>query len=422
MRIITALKEIFENLQKYDIEKADDFSMFDSETVNELKEYLGVTSSFSILLFSIIFERTVIARSMSVADLRKYFPSTFFVIERHLYIEEMEKKGLIVSRFEDFGGFEIEDDYVSEIGEMNYRVKKQIVKCIMANEGIDNAWKYIGEAPKTNKITNEYGLILPSEIETKTLFYNTQVAQKLNELKRILLPRNFLKLTQKLEEKNMSKQLVVLLEGSPGTGKSSFVFNLAKQTGRSIMKVPLLKNKYFGQTEQNISNFVKQCQDAVKNINPSPIVFFEEFEQYFGARKDAQFSSVAETENAIKSLLLDKLEAIEGIIFLCGNMPEQMDKAFERRISIKINISLPDAKVICKIIQHHFPWLQQKQAIEIAQKYMLTGGEIANIAKKSAIHELLYNERASATDIDKFCQEERISALHSCTTKIGFKP
>ena len=57
-----------------------------------------------------------------------------------------------------------------------------------------------------------------------------------------------------MKDKNMKAGFTVLLYGDPGTGKTESVYQLARETGRSILPVEISQTKsmWFGESEKLI--------------------------------------------------------------------------------------------------------------------------------------------------------------------------
>ena len=65
---------------------------------------------------------------------------------------------------------------------------------------------------------------------------------------------NFKETQNRLQSKGLPKGITALLHGSPGTGKTETVFQVAKDTNREIVKVDISQSKsmWFGESEKII--------------------------------------------------------------------------------------------------------------------------------------------------------------------------
>ena len=80
--------------------------------------------------------------------------------------------------------------------------------------------------------------------------------------------------------------------------------------------------------------------------------------------------------NTIQNILLQALESFEGILLATTNLTSNLDKAFERRFTFKINFTKPDSSVRKSIWRSKIPELSETEAITLGEKFDITGGEI----------------------------------------------
>jgi hypothetical protein len=117
--------------------------------------------------------------------------------------------------------------------------------------------------------------ILPADIMPKSLFYNDSEIKQIEMLKNYLKPSGFKRIQKRLKEKYLPSGLTVLLYGYPGTGKTETVYQLARQTGRSIVKVDISNTKscWFGESEKKIKRVFDDYRVILKNANMPPFFF-----------------------------------------------------------------------------------------------------------------------------------------------------
>ncbi len=72
--------------------------------------------------------------------------------------------------------------------------------------------------------------------------------------------------------------------GSPGTGKTETVYQLARQNGRDIIlvNVPDIKSCWVGESEKNIKGLFDQYRKKVAKSTVAPILLFNEADAIFG--------------------------------------------------------------------------------------------------------------------------------------------
>jgi AAA+ superfamily predicted ATPase len=97
-------------------------------------------------------------------------------------------------------------------------------------------------------------IISPDDIPFKELFFCNEEMSQIFLLKELLQEPKFSDTQQRLTDKNLPKGITVLLHGLPGTGKTEIVKQLAKETGRELMKVEISQSKsmWFGESEKII--------------------------------------------------------------------------------------------------------------------------------------------------------------------------
>jgi hypothetical protein len=96
------------------------------------------------------------------------------------------------------------------------------------------------------------GLKAASEIAVKKLFYPEKTAGQVEELTKLLREENFTLTQKRLSDEGMRTGFACLFSGGPGTGKTETVYQIARETGRSIMQVDIANTKsmWFGESEK----------------------------------------------------------------------------------------------------------------------------------------------------------------------------
>ena len=144
---------------------------------------------------------------------------------------------------------------------------------------------------------------------------------------------------------------VVNLWGPPGTGKTMTVHAIAKEMGKKILVLNYadIESKYVGEAPKNlIAAFdLAEQEDAV--------IFFDEADSFLGKRITNVDSGSEQAINSLRSQMLMKLEAFNGIVFFATNLHENYDRAFESRILKHIEFKLPDAEARKQIIKSKLP-------------------------------------------------------------------
>ena len=257
---------------------------------------------------------------------------------------------------------------------------------------------------------NMENLVTPDTIGEKPLFYNPQEGERVGFLRDMLEPEKLGDLQSRLREKNMPTGVTVLFHGSPGTGKTETVRQLARQTGREIIHVNLsdAKSKWFGESEKKVKEIFNSYNKYISKKEQLPILLFNEADALFSKRRDIHATNTAQTENAIQNILLEEMETFQGILVATTNMTMNLDQAFERRFLYKILFRAPSAEVKRQIWHSKLEGLQDDEYRKLARRYDFSGGQIDNIARKVVTEEVLYNQKPDLDRIISHCEDEQL--------------
>jgi AAA+ superfamily predicted ATPase len=270
----------------------------------------------------------------------------------------------------------------------------------------------------SNKRKKE-NIIKPESIHAKELYYNENEMKQLDLVNAVLVEEKFAVTQQRLSDKGLPKGVSILLYGAPGTGKTESVLQIAKQTGREIMKVDISQSKsmWFGESEKIIKKIFTSYKDFAQECAITPILFFNEADAIFSRRKSIGSSNVAQTENAMQNIILEELEHFEGILMATTNLANNLDAAFERRFLFKIEFQKPQVATKAKIWKVKLPILSERECEILAGQFDFSGGQIDNIVRKNEIHEIVSDDEFSIQRIIDFCNEELLEKKQS---KIGY--
>ena len=262
--------------------------------------------------------------------------------------------------------------------------------------------------------------ILHTEIAKVKMFYNHSEEKQITMLHNALKESKYKELQTRLKQKNLPSGITSLFYGYPGTGKTESVLQLAKQTGRDIMKVDIsqTKSKWFGDSEKIVKKIFTTYREFKNTSKKAPILLFNEADAVISKRKDSNSSNVAQTENAIQNIILEELENFEGIFIATTNLADNLDTAFERRFLFKVEFHKPKIEVKAKIWKAKLKKLKLSDCVKLAEKFNFTGGQINNIVRKSEMAEVIENTKITFDNIQQFCKEENINK--SSNTKLGF--
>ncbi len=258
-------------------------------------------------------------------------------------------------------------------------------------------------------------------LNKKELFFSGKTKEQIDRLGELLKEEKFANIRHALSQRGLPTGFCCLFYGSPGTGKTELVQQLAIATERDMMQVDLstLRDKYVGESEKRIKGVFDTYRALVKQSSKAPILFFNEADGIFGNRMENTQHSVDKMENAIQNIILQEMEQFEGIMICTTNLTTCMDKAFDRRFLFKIEFERPTNEARKQIWQSLLVGLNDAQAIELADKFDFSGGQIQNISRKQIIHSIFEgSDEIDYEQVKKDCQSEQVSRQNG--RKIGF--
>jgi AAA+ superfamily predicted ATPase len=264
-------------------------------------------------------------------------------------------------------------------------------------------------------------VITADKISDKELFFNEENQKQINELRELLKEESFQKIRKRLEESGTRTGFACIFSGKPGSGKTALAYQLAKETGRDIIKVDIasLRSKWWGEDEKNVKGIFSNYRTRLQESRIAPILLFNEADGIFGKRLDVAGNNgaIISSINAVQNIILDELEEFKGILIATTNLTENMDDAFERRFLYKIKFELPKEEVRAKIYKSILK-VEEEDAQILAKKYELSGGNIENIYRKKMVDSILYDKEYDLERLLQLAKEEK-SAKDS-GSKIGF--
>ncbi|MCL2093731.1 MAG: ATP-binding protein [Treponema sp.] len=267
-------------------------------------------------------------------------------------------------------------------------------------------------------------MILHDTIKTKRLYYNGREKKEISTLTNLLIEPNFREIQKRLDDKGMRNGFACLFSGSPGTGKTETVYQIARETGRNIMMVDLsrIKSMWVGESERRTKEVFTTYQKALEKSEIAPILLFNEADGIIGARKEFNPNSraVDQMENTVQNILLQEMENLKGIMIATTNLTKNMDSAFERRFLYRINFDRPSTESRQGIWTSMMPSLGEEEAAGLSQKYDLSGGQIENIARKAEVDALLQGQALDMETLHQICAEELNSSFYQKPKAMGF--
>jgi DNA replication protein DnaC len=298
-----------------------------------------------------------------------------------------------------------------------WRTDKEL---LLTDKGLDEIFGEDIELLKA-KDTSLRDLILHNTLKATRLYFNSEEQEQLDFVLRLLHQTNFNKTKNRLEKLNMPAGVAILFHGSPGTGKTASVFEIARKTGRDIFMVDIsnTKSMWFGESEKTIKELFDKYRRKVQNSKKTPILLFNECDAVFSTRKEIGSSPIDQTENAIQNIILQEIESLKGIMIATTNLTKNLDPAFERRFLFKIEFHKPGQKVLQKIWMDKIPALKALEAKKLSESFNLSGGNIENIARKVQMHQILHGVYPCFDRILAYCDEELL--VKSNRKQVGYR-
>ena len=177
--------------------------------------------------------------------------------------------------------------------------------------------------------------------------------------------------------------LSVLLFGAPGTGKSMCAQVIAHEMNLELYRVDLSKvvDKYVGETEKAISMIFREAKKC--NV----VLFFDECDTLFAKRSDDGGSNQSSNNNKT-ALLLQEVEAYDGVSVLATNYKHNIDPAFFRRMKFIVEFQFPDADtremLWSTTIPKTTPLAEDVDIRFLAERFEFVGGNIKNCILNAA--------------------------------------
>ena len=257
------------------------------------------------------------------------------------------------------------------------------------------------------------GIVRSDKIAEKKLFYGESIQSQINNLSQLLDESHYQAIHCRMKESGFRCGFTCLFYGSPGTGKTETVLQLARQTGRDIIQVNVadIKSCWVGESEKNIKNLFDTYREHVKKDTITPILLFNEADALINKRLEGAQSAVNKMENSILNIILQEMENLDGILIATTNLAQNMDTAFERRFLYKIKFEKPTFDARMNIWRTMIPTLNEEDSRFLANKYDFSGGQIENIARHYTIGKILHGESKDIRkDLSEYCNNERLES------------
>ena len=206
--------------------------------------------------------------------------------------------------------------------------------------------------------------------------------------------------------------LSILLFGAPGTGKSMCAQVIAHELNLELYRVDLSKviDKYVGETEKSISMIFREAKKC--NV----VLFFDECDTLFAKRSDDGGSNQASNNNKT-ALLLQEVEAYDGVSVLATNYKHNIDPAFFRRMKYIVEFQFPDVDTREMLwrttIPKGTPLGEDVDIRFLAERFEFVGGNIKNCILNAAFL------AAADGEGKEVCMKHYLQAIRYEFVKVG---
>jgi SpoVK/Ycf46/Vps4 family AAA+-type ATPase len=174
--------------------------------------------------------------------------------------------------------------------------------------------------------------------------------------------------------------------GPPGTGKTICAEAIANSLRRHLLLVRYaeLESMWMGETPKNVAGIFRAARDQ------RAVLLFDEADAIATRRSTSVDRGSDRESNTIVSVLLQELEAYDGVVIFATNLASNFDPAFERRIRTHVLFEMPGEAERAQIwrVQLHpsrTPLAPDVDFQALARRYEVSGGDIRNAVLKAAL-------------------------------------
>jgi SpoVK/Ycf46/Vps4 family AAA+-type ATPase len=174
--------------------------------------------------------------------------------------------------------------------------------------------------------------------------------------------------------------------GPPGTGKTICAEAIAHSLGRRLLLVRYaeLESLWMGETPKNVAAIFKVARDE------GAVLLFDEADAIASRRSTSVDQGFQRESNTVVSVLLQELEAYNGVVVFATNLAANFDPAFERRIRTHVLFEMPgllEREQIWRVQMHptRTPLADDVDFRSLAERYAVSGGDIRNAVLKAAL-------------------------------------
>lgn len=207
------------------------------------------------------------------------------------------------------------------------------------------------------------------QIQSRSLSFPPSIREQFDAIAGQLADENFEERREELRQTGVPLGLSVLLAGESGVGKTACAEVWSKASGRALVRVNLaaLRGKFMGESEAQTRELFRALRALRGGMDREPIVLLDEADGFMH-RRHGDGQSDHPTETNIIAILLQEIEAFDGILVATTNHARNIDPAFFRRFLFTMNVPVPDLAIRFELLKRTFPFLADAEAQSIAQE------------------------------------------------------
>ena len=259
--------------------------------------------------------------------------------------------------------------------------------------------------PSTTKDTL-FEIIKGDNLERVNLQYTTEIDATFTD---------FCSLSNKI---NKNENLSILLYGAPGTGKTEFAKQVAKNVNGTLYQLnfPHIQSKWIGETEKNIRRVFNLYREAWQKSKEPIILLINEADGLMNKRVSVNTSNDA-FANQAQTELLEQLEKFDGILIATTNLLGNIDTAFHRRFLFKTEIHAPDVTSRTNFLKNSTIYhLLNTEQIALLNSISFTIADLKNIEQKIGLIQRI--RLLSSKDLDALFISEGL--IKNTSKAIGY--
>jgi SpoVK/Ycf46/Vps4 family AAA+-type ATPase len=147
-----------------------------------------------------------------------------------------------------------------------------------------------------------------------------------------------------------------------------------------IVDLARIVDKYLGETEKQLDRVLRAAESA------GAMLLFDEADALFGRRGDVR-DARDRWANVEVAYLLQRIEDHDGVTVLTTNLSQNIDDAFARRMSQRVEFAVPDAGLRRQLWRMSVPAtapVDDGALLTVADRFELAGGAIRTAALNAA--------------------------------------